>query len=549
MAMSNFDIGSDKLGKAFNPSEAGVPDQTNETEKTDSWKYESECARNSEAEKLPEISIQAGELDRICDEAEAALSLQPNVYQRGNLICFCQRNPETDDLVIKPITKPALLRLLARSAVWLRFSEKDGGEKVCDPPDRINSSVFDAQDYPHLRPLAGIARQPYLRADDSLVTGSGYDTQTKLLAAFDSKRFPIPANVTIADSQAALDKLKSLLAEFSFADECDRAAALCAVLTAAVRLGCSVAPMFHVKAPQVSSGKSYLCSVIAAFTGDTIPPAAAFPTTEEEAQKFLLATFLESPACLIFDNMTTDIYPYRALCSALTEPYLTGRILGVSKTATVGTATLLLSSGNNVSPIKDMTRRCVPIHLDPKMDIPAQKQYAKDPLKLVRTNRGEFVAAALTIILGWMQAGRPITEVKALASYDRWSQLTRQPLLWLGLEDPATRLFTQLEHDPDREYLGQLLKTWYENFGSVPKMVREVVQHANGYTSGSQNAIRADLKEALLEQFDDKGEINRKRLGRWLSRKEGQVVAGLRFQRTAGSFSSEKWAVRKTSGS
>jgi hypothetical protein len=91
------------------------------------------------------------------------------------------------------------------------------------------------------------------------------------------------------------------------------------------------------------------------------------------------------------------------------------------------------------------------------MEIPAQKQYAKDPLKLVRTRRGEFVAAALTIILGWIQAGRPMTEVKTLASYDRWSHLTRQPLLWLGMEDPATRLFTQLEHDPDREYLGQLL--------------------------------------------------------------------------------------------
>ena len=245
--------------------------------------------------------------------------------------------------------------------------------------------------------------------------------------------------------------------------------------------------------------------------------------------------------------MTTDIYPYKALCSALTEQYLSGRILGVSKTATVSTATLVLSSGNNVSPIKDMTRRCVPIHLDPKMEIPAHKQYAKDPLKLVRTRRGEFVAAALTIILGWIQAGRPITEVKSLASYDSWSQLTRQPLLWLGMEDPVTRLFTQLEHDPEREYLGQLLNTWYENFGSVPKMVREVVQHANGYWENSHDAARGDLKEALLEQFEEKGDINRKRLGWWISRKEGQVVGGLRFDRISGSFSSVKWAVRKAS--
>jgi hypothetical protein len=525
--------------------ESEATDQIDETDKTDSLEYENDLDINPE--KLPEILIQAGELDRICDEAEHALSMQPNVYQRGNLICFCQKIPETNDLAIKPLSKPALLRRLSLSALWLRFNEKDGEEKVCDPPDRINSSVFDAQHYPHLKPLAGIARQPYLRPDDSLVTEAGYDEQTKLLATFEPERFPAPENVTKEDALGALNKLKTLIAEFSFVSEFDRAAALCAILTAAVRPSLPVAPMFHVKAPQVSSGKSYLCSVIAAFTGDAIPPASSFPTTEEEAQKFLLATFLESPACLIFDNMTTDIYPYRALCSALTEPYLSGRILGVSKTATVGTATLVLSSGNNVSPIKDMTRRCVPIHLDPKMEIPAQKQYVKDPLKLVRARRGEFVSAALTIILGWIQAGRPMTEVKSLASYDRWSHLTRQPLLWLGMEDPATRLFSQLEHDPDREYLGQLLNTWYANFGSTPKMVRDVVHHANGYILGSQDSARGDLKEALLEQFDEKGDINRKRLGWWLSRKQGQVVAGLRFEETKGSFSSAKWAVRKAS--
>ena len=543
--MSNFEINSQKLGSAFYHNDSEALNQTDETDKTDSWRYENEPEIN--AEKLPEILVRAGELDRICDEAEHALSMQPNVYQRGNLICFCQKIPETNDLAIKPLSKPALLRRLSLSALWLRFNEKDGEEKVCDPPDRINSSVFDAQHYPHLKPLGGIARQPYLRPDDSLVTEAGYDEQTKLLATFEPERFPVPENVTKEDALGALDKIKTLIAEFSFVSECDRAAALSAILTATVRPSLPVAPMFHVKAPQVSSGKSYLCSVIAAFTGDATPPAAAFPTTEEEAQKFLLATFLESPACLIFDNMTTDIYPYRALCSALTEPYLSGRILGVSKTATVGTATLVLSSGNNVSPIKDMTRRCVPIHLDPKMEIPAQKQYAKDPLKLVRARRGEFVAAALTIILGWIQASRPMTEVKSLASYDRWSHLTRQPLLWLGMEDPATRLFTQLEHDPDREYLGQLLATWYENFSSVPKMVRDVVQHAKDYWDNSQDSARGDLKEALLEQFEEKGDINRKRLGRWLSRKEGQVVAGLRFERTSGSFSSEKWAVRKAS--
>jgi hypothetical protein len=519
--------------------------ETDKTDKTDSWVGAIGDPHKVSGTQLPEIFLEAGALDRICDAAEQALSQQINLYQRGNLICFSLHNLETNDISIKPLTRPGLLRVLSRSATWYRWDEQKGLEKLCDPPDRIVSSVFDSQHYPHLKPLAGIARQPFLRPDDSIVTLNGYDEDTKVLANFDPTQFPIQSVVSISDAKAALAALTLLLSEFSFANECDKSAALGAILTAAIRPSLPVAPMFHVKAHQVSSGKSYLCSLIAAFSSGRIPPAAAFPTKEEEAQKFLLATFLEAPSCLIFDNLTTDIYPYPSLCSALTEPFLSGRILGISKTATVSTSTLILSSGNNVSPIKDMTRRCLTIHLDPKMEIPAEKKYSGDPIKIIRARRGEYVAQALNIIQGWIQAGRPKTNCKSLASYDRWTDLVRQPLLWLGQPDPATRLFSQLAEDPDREYLGRLLGLWSEIFGTTPKMVREVVQYANDFLPGSRDSARDELKEALREQFEERGDINRKRLGKWLSRIEGQVVGGLRFEKLPGTFSAEKWVLRK----
>ena len=50
----------------------------------------------------------------------------------------------------------------------------------------------------------------------------------------------------------------------------------------------------------------------------------------------------------------------------LTAEYVTDRVLGYSKTATVRTRVLFLGSGNNVGPRDDMRRRVVTINLDPK---------------------------------------------------------------------------------------------------------------------------------------------------------------------------------------
>jgi hypothetical protein len=38
--------------------------------------------------------------------------------------------------------------------------------------------LFDSTSYPHLPVLSGLARQPYLRPDGSLMTAAGFDAAT-----------------------------------------------------------------------------------------------------------------------------------------------------------------------------------------------------------------------------------------------------------------------------------------------------------------------------------------------------------------------------------
>jgi len=305
-------------------------------------------------------------------------------------------DPNTKDVSVKELSQPALLSALSSAATWERYDSRSEDWATIDPPQKIVSVVYDATDYRHLAPLNGLSHQPYLRPDGTFAKDAGYDRQSGMFGIFDAKRFHIPDNPTREDAKKALGGIEYLLSEFSFAKDTDRAAALSAILTASIRASLPLAPMFHAKAPQIGSGKSFLCQLITAFASPKYGAPTSFPHDDEECRKLLLAELLRAPAVLEFDNLTSDIIPHKSLCTALTSEYLTGRILGLSKTTTVGTRTLFLSSGNNVSPVADMARRCLTITLDTKCETPANKVYKNTNLiQDVLKEREKFVFLAI----------------------------------------------------------------------------------------------------------------------------------------------------------
>ena len=242
------------------------------------------------------------------------------------------------------------------------------------------------------------------------------------------------------------------------------------------------------------------------------------------------------PAVIEFDNLTGDLVAHKSLCTVLTSEHMSGRILGVSKTATVNTRALFLSSGNNVGPVQDMTRRCITIHLDPGCEVPAARSFTRPELvRDVLRERGRYVAAALTIVRAWVVAGRPTTACKSLAGYGDWSDLCRQPLLWLGLADPTESVFEAMAEDPDRETLGRLLMAWQSVFGKTAAMVHDAAKQASAF-----HDEHVELREVLHDIADERGEINRRRLGWWIKRHAGRIVNGRRFVRASGNRSAAR---------
>ena len=241
-----------------------------------------------------------------------------------------------------------MTRELSIIASWEKYDRRSQDWVRYDPPARHVAILYEAQNYRYLPPLAGLARQPYFReSDGELLREAGYDETSQRFGVFDPRQFVIPEPTPEA-VKAAHKLLDDLLTEFHFPSETDKAAALAAIFTAVVRPTLAHAPAFHVRAPVYGSGKTYLCELIGAFAGPGGNTKVSYPTTSEEATKAILSLLLSATAVIEFDDMDTDWTPHGIIKRMLTAEYVSDRILGVNKTATVSTRTLFLGSGNNV---------------------------------------------------------------------------------------------------------------------------------------------------------------------------------------------------------
>jgi hypothetical protein len=496
--------------------------------------------QKSKAKHKAVIRVVEGELHHIVNTAEKELAKTGRYYQSGGLIVTVATNPETGDPSIVPVNGPALTKVLSQCAAWEKFNAKLGGFVPSDPPARHIAILNDSQSYTHLPQLNGVARQPYFRETDGvLVTEAGYDQLSQRFGVFDARKFVTP-EPTIEAAYAALALLNELLAEFSYASPIDQSAALSAIFTAVTRASYAYAPAFHTKASTIGSGKSYQNELIGAFAKPGFTQKVSYPTTSEEATKAILSLLLPAPAVIEFDDMATDWIPHGIINRMLTAESITDRILGVSKTATVSTRTLFLSSGNNVGPVRDLLRRVITINIDHRCATPATKSYTGSPVEAVRKDRGRYVAAVLTIILAWKDAGSPRTDVENIATYGgAWADYCRHPLIWLGLEDPATALLEQVKHDPDADALLALLIEWYSLFGSTPTTVRKVISKTFDLVGESR------LRDAICEfPVEERGNINPSKFG-WILKKNMNRIVGEYTLRQGTADGRLAWVVVK----
>lgn len=475
-----------------------------------------------DARQKPVIRNEAGELNRVLLASEIVLSQRPGYFASHGSLVKLRPQIETGAVVIEPATEHLLARELTAAADWERYDGRAKAYVRCDAPMRVTQQLVRGYQPKLLPTLKGISYQPYFAPDGKLVATAGYNPATGIYGQFDPAAFDVPEPTREA-GENAITQLNALLREFEFNADHDRSAVLAAMLTATVRPILPLAPAFNITASTPGTGKSYLIDVIRRFVGPGVMVNMSYPLTAEEATKAIPAALAQKPSVLLFDDMQTDWLPHGVINKMMTSEALSERVLGSNRMMTVSTNTLVLGTGNNVAPVRDMGRRVLTIRLTSQSANPAMRSFKGNPVGAMTKLREHFVSCALTSIRAYLAAGAPVAAVPNIVSFDAWSHFCRQPLIWLGQPDPAQSLFEQLQSDPDDRALAEFLSAWIDLWGTKPVAVRKVADVAEARSD-------SELTETLFElPVIERGHVNRNKLGWYLKKNAGRIVGGHRI--------------------
>ena len=397
----------------------------------------------------PEVVITTEE-HLVNDEALAALATRDaEIYQRGGLLVHTIREGGKFRGIERPDHAPRLAALpqavlRERLAAACRFvtvrDTPDGPQSIsAHPPDWCVKALRERGNYHGMRSLEGIVEFPVLRADGSIFDVPGYDPMTGLIYEPTGPIPQIPATPNRAEAMAARDLLLDVVLNFPFEKPAHCSTWLAALITALARRAfIGPSPLFLFDANTAGSGKTLLAEIISLIVNGRDIPRMANPRNDIECKKLLLALAICGDPLVLIDNISGTL-GCPSLDAALTGTSSRDRILGRSQMVELPLAQTWMASGNNVILRGDTNRRVAHCRLDSKVENPEERDGFKYPdLKShIKEHRGELLAAALTILRAYILAGQSQAKLKPWGSYERWSDLIRQAVVWIELPDPG----------------------------------------------------------------------------------------------------------------
>jgi hypothetical protein len=494
----------------------------------------------------PLIRLSGAEFSSITKQLEEVLS--PHVFTQGSHLTrtseahsdgAIQRN--ADAVMLIPATAGWTRIRFGELCDFVKFNPKQQEWVPVAPSTDHIGAFLDRGSWTILRPLDAIARAPFLREDGSICDAPGYDPASRTLYIPSIDFPPIPDDPSRDDALAALARLREPFNEFPWKEAASESAFVSHILAEAARLAMERCPMYFYDAPMAGTGKSTLQEMAARIVHGTEPAMRPWVADEDELRKSLYACLMAGDRSIWFDNVPDGIKVRSSVLEAfLTSAVWKDRKLGESVTNAIPNKTVLVASGNNMTPVSALARRSLVIRLDANTENLRDRVFKiANPRRYIMEHRAQLLIDALTIIKAYLphnQAGMPV----ALPSFESWSRLVREPLIWLGMADPV---ITQLnETDDETRNVGPIFEKLVANFGDRTFTAGDMARIVGGL-SDEKN----ELNDALM-QMGCQEPNNPIKVGYWLRASKDKIGSGYKLVHDGHNKFGVRWKLQKTNG-
>ncbi|AWM39109.1 hypothetical protein GobsT_26150 [Gemmata obscuriglobus] len=420
----------------------------------------------------PEIVLGTDE-HRVNDEAVRALAAEPDLYQRGGMLvqvvsteadaaagAAVRRPPGAR--VVREVPLPLLRERLTRCARWVRYvGKEDEDYKPVHPPMWSVNAVHARGAWPGVRHLEAVVNHPVVLGNGALLAANGYNAPSKLLVCLPPDlHLNVSDRPTQRDAVNAVATLEDVLRDFPFANPAHRAAWLGGLLTPLAWFGFDgPAPMLLIDGNTRGVGKGLLADLIALILTGRRFAVMSYSADKEELRKKITSLAMEGERLVLLDNLAGAV-GNDVLDMALTGDRWRDRVLGGNKVYDGPLHVTWVATGNNVQLAADTARRCSHCRLETRDERPELRTDVTytDLRGHVRVNRGALLSAALTILRAWYSAGRPRHGLAPWGSFEGWSAVVREAVVFAGLPDPGeARLALQTSADRDAVAMEALL--------------------------------------------------------------------------------------------
>lgn len=487
-------------------------------------------------DERPVVVLSANRIG-VLDEAMRHLGEARTVYQRSGQIVEpiaewiatqgTQKRRATAQ--IRSLHQDRLEELLSRAILFHSWDAKLEDYKPTPPPKWLVNQVYHRGTWETILPLRGVVESPVLRPDGTLLASPGYDDATGLIYLPSTTYPAVDPYPTEEAVKEALGLLCGLVKDFPFETRAHRSAWIAALLTPLCRPAFEgPAPLFLVDANVRSAGKTRLVHLIGLIVQGAEIASMANVNDDVEMEKRILGVAKAGDLLTLIDDIGTSTFGTPSLNNALTSTRFRGRTLGVTDLAAYDLLTTWFATGNNVQLYRDLTRRICHIRLQSAEQHPEYRELP-DIMAEVKANRARYLNAALTLILGWFAAGKPHQALKSWGSFEGWSSLIRQIVVWLGEPDPGeVREWLTENADTEALALGALIEGWATLQDRMGKPEGLTVQEALKETESCKETVQElqELYEAILALCPGPSKELPKQLGRRLTHLRDRVVDG-----------------------